>query len=96
MHEIDFINVDQPLDLVQETFDISNGYIKITENSFDEHTPYHKITDEILDKDCHVVGNLVACRYFSEPDPDSHKLSVKYNISLEVDMTNILPLEKDI
>jgi hypothetical protein len=35
MNEIDFININQPLNLEQE---LGNGYIKLTDRSFNEGT----------------------------------------------------------
>ncbi|WP_264703875.1 hypothetical protein [Wolbachia endosymbiont (group A) of Volucella inflata] len=55
MNEIDFINTNHLLNLEQE---FGNGYIKLTDGSFNEYTGHYQIGSEILDESHNMIGDL--------------------------------------
>ncbi|WP_341808413.1 hypothetical protein [Wolbachia endosymbiont (group E) of Neria commutata] len=98
MSEIDFINVDQPSSFDNAIFNLGNGCLRVTEDSFNPNTCDYKATGEILDENHHMIGNLVINGQVETLHLDDHKLSVKYGVemSLEGDINNIFSLTEKI
>ncbi|UIP92234.1 hypothetical protein JSQ73_003375 [Wolbachia endosymbiont of Anopheles demeilloni] len=79
MDGIDFIN--QPLNLEQE---FGNGYIKLTDGSFNEYTGHYQIGSEILYESHNMIGNLTIDGYICNFYEDNHNMNLKF--SMEVDL----------
>lgn len=95
MNEIDFININQPLNLEQE---LGNGYIKLTDRSFNEDTGHYHIESEILDESHHMIGNFTIDAYIYNFHIDNQNMNTKFcmEIDLKGDMREINSLRKDI
>ncbi|OCA06936.1 hypothetical protein [Wolbachia endosymbiont of Trichogramma pretiosum] len=79
MGGIDFIN--QPLNLEQE---FGNGYIKLTDGSFNEYTGHYQIGSKILDESHNMIGSLTIDGYICSLYEDNHNMNLIF--SMEVDL----------
>ncbi|MGL9718557.1 MAG: hypothetical protein ACR5K9_07895 [Wolbachia sp.] len=95
MNEIDFININQPLNLEQE---FGNGYIKFTDGSFNEHTGHYHIGSTILDESHHTIGNLTIDGYVYNFREDDHNVNLKFSVEMDLkgDIKKINSLHKNI
>jgi len=95
MNEIDFINTNHPLNLEQE---FGNGYIKLTDGSFNEYTGHYQIGSEILDESHNMIGNLTIDSYIYDAYADNHNMNLKFfmEIDLKGDIEKIHSLHKKI
>ncbi|GFY65135.1 uncharacterized protein TNIN_56981 [Trichonephila inaurata madagascariensis] len=95
MDEIDFINTNHPLNLEQE---FGNGYIKLTDCSFNEYTGNYRVGGEILDKSHNMIGNLTIDGYIYDAYADNHNMNLKFftEIDLKGDIEKIDSLYKKI
>ncbi|MBA8757233.1 MULTISPECIES: hypothetical protein [Wolbachia] len=95
MNEIDFINTNHPLNLEQE---FGNGYIKLTDSSFNEHTGNYHIGSEILDESHNMIGDLTIDGYIHSFHADNHNMNLKFftEIDLKGDIKKINSLHKKI
>ncbi|MGL9759099.1 MAG: hypothetical protein ACR5LA_10125 [Wolbachia sp.] len=95
MNEIDFINTYQPLNLEHE---FGNGYIKLTDCSFNEYTGYYKMGSEILDESHNMIGNLTIDGYIHDFHEDDHNMNLKFSTQIDFkgDMEKINFLHKNI
>lgn len=95
MNEIDFINTNHPLNLEQE---FGNGYIKLTDCSFNEYTGHYQIGSEILDKSHNMIGNLTIDGHIYDAYADNHNMNLKFftEIDLKGDIEKINSLQKKI
>ncbi|WP_341815494.1 MULTISPECIES: hypothetical protein [unclassified Wolbachia] len=95
MNEIDFINTNHPLNLEQE---LGNGYIKLTDCSFNEYTGHYQIGSEILDESHNMIGNLTIDGYIYDAYADNHNMNLKFftEIDLKSDIEKINSLQKKI
>ncbi|WCR58274.1 hypothetical protein [Wolbachia endosymbiont of Ctenocephalides felis wCfeJ] len=93
MSEIDFIN--QPLNLEQE---FGNGYIKLTDCSFNEGTGHDHIGSKILDEKHHTIGNLTIDGYIYNFYEDNNNMNLKFSVEMDLkgDMKKINSLRKNI
>ncbi|MDR2609354.1 MAG: hypothetical protein LBC06_02030 [Rickettsiales bacterium] len=95
MSEIDFININQPLNLEQE---LGNGYIKLIGHSFNEGTGHYHMESEILDESHHMIGNFTIDAYIYNFHIDDHNINTKLHMEMDLkgDMRKINSLRKDI
>ncbi|MDR1139833.1 MAG: hypothetical protein LBJ80_01400 [Rickettsiales bacterium] len=95
MNEIDFININQPLNLEQE---LGNGYIKLTDRSFNEGTGNYHIESEILDESHHMIGNFTIDAYIYNLHMDDYNVNTKLcmEVDFKGDVRKINSLLKDI
>lgn len=95
MNEIDFININQPLNLEQE---LGNGYIKLTDRSFNEGTGHYHIESEILDESHQMIGNFTIDTYIYNFHIDDQNMNTKLYMEMDLkgDMRKINSLRKDI
>ncbi|MCA4775175.1 hypothetical protein IHO40_03590 [Wolbachia endosymbiont of Mansonella ozzardi] len=95
MNEIDFVNINQPLNLEQE---FGNGYIKLTDHSFNEGTGHYHMESEILDESHHIIGNFTIDTYICNFHIDDHNMNTKLCIEVDFkgDMRKTNSLRKDI
>ncbi|BFD47276.1 MULTISPECIES: hypothetical protein [Wolbachia] len=95
MNEIDFINANHPLNLEQE---FGNGYIKLTDGSFNEYTGHYQIGSEILDESHNMIGDLTIDGYIHSFHADTHNMNLKSftEIDLKGDIKKINSLYKKI
>ncbi|WP_265026692.1 hypothetical protein [Wolbachia endosymbiont (group A) of Bombylius major] len=95
MNEIDFINTNHLLNLEQE---FGNGYIKLTDGSFNEYTGHYQIGSEILDESHNMIGNLTIDGYIYNAHEDDHNMNLKFftEIDLKGDIKKINSLRKKI
>ncbi|MFL3876997.1 hypothetical protein [Wolbachia endosymbiont of Trichogramma kaykai] len=93
MDGIDFIN--QPLNLEQE---FGNGYIKLTDGSFNEYTGHYQIGSEILDESHNMIGNLTIDGYICNFYEDNHNMNLRFSmeVGLKGDIEKISFLHKNI
>ncbi|WP_264723415.1 MULTISPECIES: hypothetical protein [unclassified Wolbachia] len=94
-NEIDFINANHPLNLEQE---FGNGYIKLTDGSFNEYTGHYQIGSEILDESHNMIGDLTIDGYIHSFHADTHNMNLKSftEIDLKGDIKKINSLYKKI
>ncbi|WP_341823611.1 hypothetical protein [Wolbachia endosymbiont (group A) of Agelastica alni] len=95
MNEIDFINTNHPLNLEQE---FGNGYIKLTNGSFNGYTGHYQIGSEILDESHNMIGNLTIDGYIYDFYEDDHNMNLQFftEIDLKGDIEKIDSLYKKI
>lgn len=95
MNEIDFINTNHPLNLEQE---FGNGYIKLTDGSFNEYTGHYQIGSEILDESHNMIGNLTIDGYIYNAHEDDHNMNLKFSMEMDLkgDIKKINSLHKKI
>ncbi|WP_250294936.1 hypothetical protein [Wolbachia endosymbiont of Oedothorax gibbosus] len=95
MNEIDFINTNHPLNLEQE---FGNGYIKLTDGSFNEYTGHCQIGSEILDESHNMIGNLTIDGYIYDAYADNHNMNLKFSMEMDLkgDIKKINSLHKKI
>ncbi len=88
MNEIDFINTNHLLNLEQE---FGNGYIKLTDGSFNEYTGHYQIGSEILDESHNMIGNLTIDGYICNAYAGDHNMNLKFftEIDLKGDIKKI-------
>lgn len=93
MSEIDFINVDQSLSLEQE---FGSGYIKVTEQFFDQDAGCYKMASEILDENHNILGNLEVNTRIIHFYEDDCEYSTRYDTETRFkgDIKHIFSLHK--
>ncbi|MDR3132272.1 MAG: hypothetical protein LBU02_04230 [Rickettsiales bacterium] len=93
MNAIDFTN--QPLNLEHE---FGNGYIKLTNHSFNEGTGHYHIESEILDESHQMIGNFTIDTYIYNFHIDDQNMNAKLYMEMDLkgDMRKINSLRKDI
>ncbi|WP_425386209.1 hypothetical protein [Wolbachia endosymbiont (group A) of Barypeithes pellucidus] len=94
MSKKDFIDSYHPSNSEQEIFNLGNGHIKITEDSFDQNTGYYKVLSEILDENSNVIGNLNIHGPLWNFYHDDYKINIHYGmeVNLKGDIKKILSL----
>ncbi|MGL9733082.1 MAG: hypothetical protein ACR5KW_03655 [Wolbachia sp.] len=95
MNETDFINFNQHLNPEQE---LGNGYIKLTNHSFNESASQFHIESEILNESHKIIGNFTIDTYIYNFHIDDQNMNTKLymEIDLKGDMKKINLLCKDI
>ncbi|MCM1001127.1 MAG: hypothetical protein KTV72_02205 [Wolbachia endosymbiont of Melophagus ovinus] len=95
MNEVGCINIYQPLSLEQE---LGNGYIRLTDCSFNEGTGRYHMESEILDESHHIIGNFTTDTYIYNFHIDDHNMNTKLCMEMDLkgDMRKINSLRKDI